>query len=67
MKRLFNSAYPSGRTPLGERLDELLKEYIDELDKNAQAPPNQRLKPVNYIILTDGRPSMCIPSSLIRV
>ncbi|KAI0774551.1 hypothetical protein C8Q74DRAFT_1369007 [Fomes fomentarius] len=57
VKRLFDSVYPGGRTPLGERLDELLKEYIDELDKKAHAPPEQRLKPVNYIVLTDGRPT----------
>ncbi|KAI0722735.1 hypothetical protein C8Q76DRAFT_372257 [Earliella scabrosa] len=55
--RLFDSVTPDGRTPIGERLDELLRDYIDLLDERARGPRERRPKPVNFIVLTDGVPT----------
>ena len=59
--RLFDSVMPDGRTPIGERLDELLRDYIDLLDERARGPRERRPKPVNFIVLTDGVPSTSPP------
>ena len=58
--RLFDSVTPSGRTPIGMRLHEVLNPYLDSLDRAAKKPRNQRPKPVNYLIVTDGVPSTSV-------
>ncbi|KAI0751078.1 hypothetical protein C8Q80DRAFT_1307944 [Daedaleopsis nitida] len=55
--RLFDSVTPSGRTPIGMKLHEVLSPYLDSLDRAAKKPRNQRPKPVNYLIVTDGVPT----------
>ncbi|KAI9172254.1 hypothetical protein HJFPF1_01751 [Paramyrothecium foliicola] len=49
---IFNSINPSGLTPTGARLFEILDPYIQELGNKGSS-----VKPVNVIIITDGRPT----------
>ncbi|KAI0331305.1 hypothetical protein GY45DRAFT_1345436 [Cubamyces sp. BRFM 1775] len=60
IRRMFDSVLPRGATPIGEKLEELLLFYLDSLDA-AKASGGQaavrNIKPVNYIVLTDGVPT----------
>ncbi|KAI0353131.1 hypothetical protein OH77DRAFT_1427924 [Trametes cingulata] len=60
IRRLFDSVNPRGATPIGERLEELLLYYLEELE-NAKKSGGQAavkaIKPINYIIITDGAPT----------
>ena len=61
--QLFDSVTPRGPTPIGDKLESLLLEYIGGLERakeRAEAGDGAALKeykPVNYIVLTDGAPS----------
>lgn len=61
MINLFNSITPEGITPTGERLEELLLDYLLKIEdaKRAQeqgdAGALKRIKPVNFLVLTDGK------------
>jgi hypothetical protein len=63
VKRLFDNVVPFGVTPIGERLETLFLDYLGRLEKakdrydagDTDAMAN--IKPVNYIVLTDGSPS----------
>ncbi|KAI0638472.1 hypothetical protein C8Q77DRAFT_1091308 [Trametes polyzona] len=60
VRRMFDSVVPRGATPIGERLEELLLYYLNELDdakKSGGVTATKAIKPVNYIILTDGVPT----------
>ncbi|KAI0832719.1 hypothetical protein BC628DRAFT_1348038 [Trametes gibbosa] len=60
IRRLFDSVVPRGATPIGERLEDLLLYYLNELDaakKSGGVAAVKAMKPVNYIILTDGVPT----------
>ncbi|EPQ59051.1 hypothetical protein GLOTRDRAFT_136033 [Gloeophyllum trabeum ATCC 11539] len=63
VKRLFDMAMPWGATPIGERLEELLLDYLDKLERakdNYDAGDRTAMdgiKPTNYIIITDGAPT----------
>ncbi|RDB26559.1 hypothetical protein Hypma_005612 [Hypsizygus marmoreus] len=48
---VFNSVQPRGGTPLGSRMGVLLADYLARLKKD------QSIKPVNYIVITDGEPT----------
>ncbi|KAH7887317.1 hypothetical protein F5I97DRAFT_817102 [Phlebopus sp. FC_14] len=60
--RLFRDVRPRGYTPTGTRLEGLLNEYIDDLERakaqrdqgNTQVKP---IKPVNFLVITDGEPT----------
>lgn len=62
MKRLFDRVVPQGITPTGEKLEELLLDYILNLEKAKKAaedagdPTRWRkdVKPVNFLVITDG-------------
>ncbi|KAJ7506627.1 hypothetical protein B0H11DRAFT_2322876 [Mycena galericulata] len=62
---LFTEVHPKGATPTGERLDQLLKPRIKELEKaqiNPDGTPrdkdtNEVIKRVNFIVITDGQAS----------
>ncbi|KAF8592573.1 hypothetical protein K439DRAFT_1504014 [Ramaria rubella] len=53
VRRLFNSVTPAGITPTGEKLEELLLDYLLRLESGLEPKP----KPVNFVILTDGAPT----------
>ncbi|KAJ7147343.1 hypothetical protein C8R46DRAFT_1312949, partial [Mycena filopes] len=65
LQDLFNSITPNGQTPTGKRLDELLKPYLTKLESaniDDQGTPrdtktNTVIKPVNFIVITDGASS----------
>jgi len=65
VNRLFERVQPTGITPIGGKLEELLLTYLDKIE-NAKAREIagesnalKAIKPVNYIVLTDGAPSQC--------
>lgn len=64
IRRLFDTVRPNGTTPIGEKLESLLLYYLDNLehakslyDAGNQAPL-KAIKPANYIVITDGAPSL---------
>ncbi|KAK0552270.1 hypothetical protein OC846_002967 [Tilletia horrida] len=64
VRQFFESIVPEGPTPTGERLEMLLLEYWEKLDsyterkkKGTLASGEKPPKKVNYIIITDGRPT----------
>lgn len=63
VRRLFDSVRPAGITPIGERLEQLMWHYMEGLEKaKAQFDagderPLARIKPINYIVITDGAPT----------
>jgi hypothetical protein len=48
---VFKKVTPTNSTPIGRKLQWLLKSYLSDLKSNPE------LKRVNYIIITDGAPS----------
>ncbi|KDQ64206.1 hypothetical protein JAAARDRAFT_52188 [Jaapia argillacea MUCL 33604] len=63
VKRLFDSVVPIGTTPIGEKMEELLLDYLEQLeaakDKHdaGDAYALKEVRPVNFIIITDGAPT----------
>jgi uncharacterized protein YegL len=54
MERIFRSVAPHGTTPTGARLQSILKPYVAGL---SSAKDIEDVKPVNIIVITDGRPT----------
>ncbi|KAG9082673.1 hypothetical protein FRC07_014137 [Ceratobasidium sp. 392] len=54
---LFSSVRPYGPTPTGDRLDQLLGEYITQLEDAKTKGLKKMPKPVNFIVITDGVPT----------
>jgi len=64
VKHLFDRVTPKGITPMGEKLEELLLDYLlsletakDIADSIGDQSVLKSIKPVNYIVLTDGAPT----------
>ncbi|OJT05416.1 hypothetical protein TRAPUB_3857 [Trametes pubescens] len=60
IRRMFDSVVPRGATPIGERLEDLMLYYLNELDaakESGGVAAFKKLKPVNYIVITDGVPT----------
>lgn len=63
VRRLFRHVQPHGLTPIANKLDILVGDYLDKLEdatlwkKNGDSSALKQLKPVNFIIITDGAPS----------
>ncbi|OCH94283.1 hypothetical protein OBBRIDRAFT_789419 [Obba rivulosa] len=63
VRALFDRVSPRGITPIGGKLEQLLLYYLDELERakaradTGNTHPLDQVKPVNYIILTDGAPT----------
>lgn len=64
VKALFDVVRPRGITPTGEKLEELLLEYMLQIEAAKDSDERgegrdllRQIKPVNFIILTDGAPS----------
>jgi len=62
---LFDKVRPRGPTPIGDKLDALLSSYIRRLesvqrqhDLGMHISTLEQIKPVNFIVITDGAPSM---------
>lgn len=59
--RLFETVRPSGSTPTGQRLDQLLRPYLERYRYNPDLT-----KPVNIIVITDGAASDDVESPIIH-
>jgi len=59
---IFSSVRPMGGTPTGQRLDQILRPYLDEYQ---EAPESAKPKPINIIVITDGQPSDDVESPII--
>ncbi|KAI5480788.1 von willebrand factor [Pseudohyphozyma bogoriensis] len=53
VRELFESVEPSGSTPTGFQLDEILRPYIESVEDAKAA--KTRVKPMILLVLTDGR------------
>jgi hypothetical protein len=49
---IFSAVRPRGSTPLGQRLNKILKPYLARCEANLELT-----KPMNIIVITDGEPS----------
>jgi uncharacterized protein YegL len=58
---IFQDVKPCGSTPTGQRLNKILKPYIQRYEKNPDST-----KPVNIIVITDGEPSDDVESPIIQ-
>ncbi|ESK89368.1 von willebrand factor [Moniliophthora roreri MCA 2997] len=54
---LFNQIRPRGVTPIGERLEDLLRDYLEKLEAAYDSGNLKSIKPVNFVVLTDGAPT----------
>ncbi|KAG8932094.1 COP9 signalosome (CSN) subunit [Tulasnella sp. 417] len=60
VKQLFDQTAPYGITPTGEKLEELLLDYLIRLEDAKTAQLNgdvgalKRVKPVSFLVITDG-------------
>ncbi|KAF9459593.1 hypothetical protein BDZ94DRAFT_1171336 [Collybia nuda] len=59
VKEIFSSVEPGGMTPIGRKLDTLLRAYLAKLEKDPT------IKPVNYVVITDGAASTTLPEVVI--
>ena len=57
---IFQTVRPSGYTPTGQRLNMILKPYLKQYEKN------DKTKPINIIVITDGEPSDDVESPIIQ-
>ncbi|KAL2390438.1 hypothetical protein BDBG_07505 [Blastomyces gilchristii SLH14081] len=62
VNELFDRVHPSGRTPVGARLYDILKPYLKRVEDMSKAAPSSRfsgspVKPINIIVITDGIPT----------
>ena len=60
VREIFSTVRPSGGTPTGQRLNQILKPYIRSCERNLDS-----VKPLNLIVITDGEPSDDVESPLI--
>lgn len=62
VREIFNSVYPRGATPFGNRLLQILNPYLRRVEEMASATdadgnltgPTLHVKPLNIIAITDG-------------
>lgn len=60
VESLFNTVRPSGGTPTGTRINQIMKPYVRTYqDRIAVSgdPDNSGMKPINMIVITDGVPT----------
>ncbi|PGH02829.1 hypothetical protein GX51_04441 [Blastomyces parvus] len=62
VNELFGQVAPSGRTPVGTRLYDILKPYLKRVEDMSKATSSRRfggspVKPINIIVVTDGIPT----------
>jgi len=60
VESLFNHVRPGGGTPIGTRINQIMKSYLRAYEQAIAAngdPDNSGVKPVNMIVITDGVPT----------
>ncbi|KAL1302670.1 hypothetical protein AAFC00_003034 [Neodothiora populina] len=60
VREIFSSVKPRGSTPTGQRLDSILRPYLEKCARNINA-----VKPMNIIVVTDGVPTDDVESALV--
>jgi uncharacterized protein YegL len=60
VREIFQTVRPGGGTPTGQRLNQILKPYLQRYEANPDGT-----KPINIICITDGEPSDDVESPLI--
>lgn len=60
VREIFSSVAPRGSTPTGQRLNTILKPYLQRCEQNLDGT-----KPLNLIVITDGVPTDDVESALI--
>ncbi|KAL6705653.1 hypothetical protein ACN47E_006600 [Coniothyrium glycines] len=58
---IFQTVRPSGATPTGQRLNKILKPYLQRYERSPDAT-----KPINIIVITDGEASDDVESPIIQ-
>ncbi|KAH8701221.1 hypothetical protein GQ44DRAFT_632288 [Phaeosphaeriaceae sp. PMI808] len=58
---IFQSIRPGGATPTGQRLNKILRPYLQRCESNLEST-----KPINIIVITDGEPSDDVESPIIQ-
>jgi uncharacterized protein YegL len=57
---IFQTVRPSGATPTGQRLQKILKPYLQRYENNPEST-----KPINIIVITDGEPTDDVEAPII--
>ena len=63
VRRLFKHVRPEGSSPIANKLDVLVGDYIEKLEKATRRKKKgdssalKQIKPINFIVITDGAPS----------
>ncbi|MCJ1266847.1 hypothetical protein MMC22_006732 [Lobaria immixta] len=58
VKKIFEHVTPDSGTPTGQRLKDILNPYLRDFETYVKASKGiQRPKPVNIIVITDGKPN----------
>ncbi|EXJ92661.1 hypothetical protein A1O3_01213 [Capronia epimyces CBS 606.96] len=68
VQNLFQSVRPLGGTPMGTRLNHLLKPYLAEVAESLERQAHGHdatVKPLNIIVITDGVPSDDVESVIV--
>jgi len=60
VREIFSTVRPRGGTPTGQRINQILKPYLQRCERNLDTT-----KPLNLIVITDGEPSDDVESPLI--
>ena len=64
IQEIFSSVRPSGTTPTGQKLNRIIKSYLNNLV--AAGVDSETVKPLNIIVITDGVPSDDVESVLVN-
>lgn len=58
---IFQTVRPAGSTPTGQRLNKILRPYLQRYEQNPETT-----KPINIIVITDGEPFDDVESPIIQ-
>jgi hypothetical protein len=58
---IFQTVKPQGGTPTGQRLNQILRPYLAQYERNPDGT-----KPINIIVITDGEPNDDVESPIIN-
>jgi hypothetical protein len=68
IRTLFAGVHPRGATPIASKLEELLGEYLAIVEPlHANPAELKKIRPVNYLIITDGYPTDDPESVIVQV
>lgn len=70
VERIFGCVYPSGGTPIGARLREILEPYMEDLaeslrHRGTDTDSTSTVRPINIIVITDGKPTDGLENDLV--